>query len=101
VAVDPNTYLTRNRALSAVMALFNIRTGYWAPNPNPKYYKKWRRKIFPTIVPTWIFAIVKEMLGHDVNEKKPFIHLWVQLKVLGEFKRPVEPSPPNTSPIAD
>jgi len=40
-AANPNTApggkgLTRSRSVSILMSLFNLRLGYWAPNPNPK-----------------------------------------------------------------
>lgn len=69
-AVDPNTYVTRNRALSFLMALLNIRTGFWAPNPNPDL-----RPVLRRAVPFWFSAIGREMFGMQLNEEKRFIHL--------------------------
>ena len=31
---------TRNRALSLLMSLLNIRLGYWAPHPNPEIHRR-------------------------------------------------------------
>ena len=69
-AADPNTYVTRSRALSFVMALLNLRLGYWAPNPNPNY-RPWFRRL----VPAWVSALTQEMLGIGLNERSTFIHL--------------------------
>ncbi|MBN2526231.1 MAG: hypothetical protein JXR76_07545 [Deltaproteobacteria bacterium] len=32
-AVDVNTCMTRNRALSFIMTVLNLRLGYWTANP--------------------------------------------------------------------
>lgn len=69
-AVDPNTYITRHRALSLLMALLNIRSGFWAPNPNPNY-----RPILKRTVPFWFSAIGREMFGMQLNEEKKFVRL--------------------------
>lgn len=44
-AANPDTGVggegpTRNRALSLLMSLLNIRLGYWAPHPNPAIHRK-------------------------------------------------------------
>ena len=69
-AVDPNTAATRARSLSFLMALLNVRTGYWGPNPNPKHQGVVQRQ-----TPSWIRAIGGEMLNLNVDETRPFIHL--------------------------
>ena len=69
-AVDPNTYATNNRFLSIIMALFNVRTGFWAPNPRPGILPYIQRN-----VPYWFAAIYREMNGVHLNEKAKFIHL--------------------------
>ena len=33
-AVDPNTQATRSRPVSFLMALLNLRLGFWMRNPN-------------------------------------------------------------------
>ncbi len=62
-AVDPNTYATRSRAVAFLMTLFNLRLGYWAPNPRTNSYSRF-----------WIYDMLREMLGL-LNERSRQIHL--------------------------
>lgn len=66
-AVDPNTYSTKSRALSFIMAFLNIRLGYWIKNPSCT-----NRGTQPL---AWYRLIVREMLGVGLSAKKRFIHL--------------------------
>jgi len=54
--------LTRNRSVSLLMALFNVRLGYWAPNPNPEH------KAVLTNSPNWFVHGLREMIGFGLNE---------------------------------
>lgn len=67
-AVDPDMYATRARALSFLMALLNIRLGYWALNPRfAQRRARWR--------PWWWIFIGREMLGIGLDEKRRHVHL--------------------------
>ena len=61
--------LTRNWSLSLLMALLNMRLGYWAPNPNPERNKGNSR------VPTWFRQGWHELTGSGMTEKDPLVHL--------------------------
>lgn len=67
-AVDPDMYVTRARALSFLMALLNIRLGYWALNP--KFGRRRAR-----LRPWWWVFIGREMLGVGLDEKRRHVHL--------------------------
>lgn len=67
-AVDPNMFATRARALSFLMALLNIRLGYWALNPRfARVRARW--------LPWWWVFIGREMLGIGLDEKRRHVHL--------------------------
>jgi len=60
--------LTRNRSLSFLMALFNVRLGYWAPNPA-------RYKPGMTNTPNWYSQGYRELFGARMDETSEFVHL--------------------------
>ncbi len=54
--------------ISFIMTLFNLRTGYWAPNPNHRAAKKgW--------TPTFFNPGFQDLLGFGYHEKSPFLEL--------------------------
>jgi len=57
--------LTRNRSLSLLMALLNVRLGYWAPHP--------RRTDYAT--PNWFRQGWHELAGKGMDENEDFVHL--------------------------
>ncbi len=61
--------LTRNWSLSLLMALLNVRLGYWAPNPDPDKNKD------NTRFPTWFRQGWHELTGSGMTEKDPLVHL--------------------------
>jgi len=66
-AVDPDTYATKSRAVSFLMALLNIRLGIWVANPrNEPRRLRW---------PAWYHLMMREMLGVGLDEKDARIHL--------------------------
>jgi len=67
-AVDPNMWATKARALSALMALLNVRLGFWGHNPR---YASERDPLRPW---WWIF-ILREMLGIGLDERTRHVHL--------------------------
>jgi hypothetical protein len=67
-AVDPDTAATRQRALSMLMALFNLRLGYWARNPAPDARRG------PPLPPWWL-RIGREMFGVGLDARRREIHL--------------------------
>ena len=67
-AVDPDMVDTRARAVSFLMALFNLRLGYWSANP--KFAD--RRSRF---LPWWWIFIGREMFGYGLDETRRHIHL--------------------------
>lgn len=67
-AIDPDTHVTRNRALSALMALLNVRLGFWALNP-----LRGRGDWLPR--PRWWLFIAREMLGTGLSERHRHVHL--------------------------
>jgi hypothetical protein len=66
-AVDPDTYATRSRPVSFLMALLNVRLGVWVRNPRQEP-KRWR-------FPAWYQLMLREMLGVGLSEKDSRIHL--------------------------
>jgi uncharacterized membrane protein YhaH (DUF805 family) len=66
-AVDPDTYATKSRAVSFLMALLNIRLGIWVANPRHEP-RRWR-------FPAWYQLMLREMLGVGLDEKDARIHL--------------------------
>ena len=76
-AANPNTGvggtgLTRNRAISLLMALLNLRLGYWAPHPN-RCKGRWRRPNH--FVPGLYEIFGMTMRQGGLREDKPFIEL--------------------------
>lgn len=67
-AVDPDSPMTRNRPLSILMAMFNLRLGYWGFNPNPD-----ARRALP--IPRWWMRIGREITGVHLDERWRDIHL--------------------------
>ncbi|MCB1605586.1 MAG: hypothetical protein KDI71_01225, partial [Xanthomonadales bacterium] len=67
-AIDPDTVYTRGRALGMLMALLNVRLGYWARNPSPN------AKRSPPI-PNWWLRIGREMTGLGLDASQREIHL--------------------------
>ncbi|MDQ6995833.1 MAG: patatin-like phospholipase family protein [Mariprofundus sp.] len=61
--------LTRNWSLSLLMALLNVRLGYWAPNPNPK------KNMSNARFPTWFRQGWHELTGSGMTEKDAMVHL--------------------------
>ncbi len=66
-AVDPDTYATRSRPVSILMALLNVRLGVWLPNPRHEP-RRWRW-------PAWYQLMLREMLGLGLSEKETRVHL--------------------------
>ena len=67
-AIDPDMYATNARAMSFLMALLNVRLGYWAKNPRCGHERQpWR--------PWWWIFIVREMLGIGLDETRRHVHL--------------------------
>lgn len=65
-AVDPNTSRTRSRPLAFLMALLNIRLGYWTNHPQESGGRP---------LAAWLRFITREMLGVALSEKHRHIHL--------------------------
>jgi len=59
--------LTRNKSLSFLMAFLNVRLGYWAPNPD--------NNGSVSRFPNWFRQGWHELIGADMTEKSPFVHL--------------------------
>lgn len=77
-AAAPNMGRETNRALTFIMALLNIRLGYWATNPLSFRSEEngLLRKISKAFQSYHVgpFYLFREMLGH-INEKSRFINL--------------------------
>lgn len=67
-AVDPDMIDTRARPVSFLMALFNIRLGYWARNPRFAGHRMPLR-------PWWWIYISREMLGIGLDAQRHHVHL--------------------------
>jgi len=67
-AIDPDMIATHARSVSFLMALLNVRLGYWARNP--KYAGE-----RPPPLPWWWILIAREMLGIGLDEKRRHVHL--------------------------
>jgi hypothetical protein len=61
--------LTCNWSISLLMALFNVRLGYWAVNPNPE------RNKCSFCFPNWFMQGWRELTGRGMDEKSRFVHL--------------------------
>jgi hypothetical protein len=66
-AIDPDTYATKSRPVSFLMALLNVRLGIWVANPRhqPRRFR-W---------PAWYVLMLREMLGTGLSERDARIHL--------------------------
>jgi len=78
-AAAPNMGRETNKNMTFIMALFNIRLGYWARNPHlmdPDIKKSLGRKLLGLVWPDQVgpFYLIKEMLGL-INEKSSFVNL--------------------------
>ncbi len=69
-AASPNMGYHSSRLVSLVMAFFNVRLGWWLPNPAPHYNDVWWRKE-PRF---WSLAQVKEALGRT-TDRTEFVYL--------------------------
>jgi hypothetical protein len=67
-AIDPDMFATNARAVSFLMALFNVRLGFWSHNPRCAHERDPLR-------PWWWVFITREMLGIGLNEKERHVHL--------------------------
>jgi len=67
-AIDPDMYATKARAVSFLMALFNVRLGLWAHNPRFAHQRD-------PFLPYWWIFIAREMLGIGLDEKRRHVHL--------------------------
>ena len=67
-AIDPDMVATRARAVSFLMALLNVRLGYWARNPKFGHLRDPLR-------PWWWVFIAREMLGLGLDETRRHVHL--------------------------
>ncbi len=69
-AADTNTYATKSRPLNFIMALLNLRLGYWIRNPShpATILKQFSR-------PPWYLYLFREILGRGLSEKHKHIHL--------------------------
>ncbi len=67
-AIDPDTAVTSARSVSVLMALLNVRLGYWARNPAPD------AEASPPL-PNWWLRIGREMSGLGLNGQQREIHL--------------------------
>jgi hypothetical protein len=61
-------YATNGRALSFLMALLNVRLGFWARNPRCGHERDPLR-------PWWWVFITREMLGIGLDEARRHVHL--------------------------
>jgi len=67
-AIDPDMVDTSARAVSFLMALLNVRLGFWAHNPRCAHERDPLR-------PWWWIFIAREMLGIGLDEKRRHVHL--------------------------
>jgi hypothetical protein len=67
-AIDPDMVATRSRSVSFLMALLNVRLGFWARNPKCGHQHDPLR-------PWWWIFIAREMLGVGLDEKRRHVHL--------------------------
>jgi hypothetical protein len=74
-AANPNAAVaglgvTRNRLVSFLMSILNIRLGYWLPNPRKA--QAFLRKFWPNL---WIPGLRQGLLGRGLHERATFIEL--------------------------
>ena len=67
-AIDPDTINTRSRAMSFLMALLNVRLGYWGENPAHTTMSR-----LP--LPWWWILLGREALGFGLDETRARVHL--------------------------
>lgn len=67
-AIDPDMVETRARSVSFLMALLNVRLGYWAANPRFAHRRA-------PLMPWWWIFIAREMLGIGLDEKHRHVRL--------------------------
>lgn len=67
-AIDPDMYATKARAVSFLMALFNVRLGLWTNNPRFGHERDPLR-------PWWWIFIAREMTGIGLDERRRHVHL--------------------------
>lgn len=67
-AIDPDTHATRGRAVSFLMALLNVRLGFWGLNPD-RTPARWVPRLL------WWQLLGREMLGIGLSESHRHIHL--------------------------
>jgi hypothetical protein len=67
-AIDPDMVVTKARSVSFLMALLNVRLGYWARNPKFGHQRDPLR-------PWWWIFIAREMLGIGLDETRRHVHL--------------------------
>ncbi len=65
-AIDPDNAGVGSRAVSSLMALLNVRLGYWADNPSRPRGR---------LSGEWWWLIGREMLGVGLDERHARIHL--------------------------
>jgi hypothetical protein len=64
--------VTRNPLVGMLMALMNLRLGFWAPNPNPDSRRSWwRRSCTKSFRANHFVPGLKEVLGASLREKEP------------------------------
>ncbi len=74
-AVNPGTGVdghgvTRNRLVSFLLSFFNIRLGYWLPNPRSP--RASGTSFWPNL---WVPGVVQGLMGRGLNERAHFIEL--------------------------
>jgi hypothetical protein len=67
-AIDPDTINTRSRAMSFLMALLNVRLGYWGENPA-------HERLARLPLPWWWILLAREALGLGLDESRARVHL--------------------------
>jgi hypothetical protein len=84
---------TPSAALSALMTLFNVRTGYWAPTPNLSYWRSGSTRLWPVYTLQELISQTTDLLpycyltdgGHYENTGAyPLIQRGCNLIIVGE-----------------
>jgi hypothetical protein len=65
------TGLTRNPLVGMLMALMNLRLGFWLPNPNQASRGRWRRSCTRSFRANHFDPGLKEVLGLNLRETSP------------------------------
>jgi hypothetical protein len=63
--------VTRNPLVGMLMALMNLRLGFWVPNPNDDYLSGFRRSCKASFRANPFEPGIKEILGVSLREKAP------------------------------